>query len=121
MKKIIIILFLFAGIISCKKENFYSGGYIFVPSAFSPNGDGNNDTLFARFDTTNLATFPLTFNMKIFEKGGNKKLFEQSDLKKGWDGKYNGKILPEGPYKCMVKYSNIDGDFWANTTVEIVY
>lgn len=58
-----------------------------VPTAFSPNGDGNNDILYARgFGIKKLVSF------KIFNRQGQL-IFYTNDEKTGWDGNY--KDLPQ--------------------------
>lgn len=57
---------------------------IFVPNAFSPNGDGVNDTLFVR------STFITSMEFKIFDRWGEL-VFETDDMTEGWDGTYKGK------------------------------
>lgn len=57
---------------------------LFLPNAFSPNGDGENDVLFVRGDNiTNL-------DLQIFNRWGEK-IFETKSQRIGWDGNYNGK------------------------------
>jgi gliding motility-associated-like protein len=56
---------------------------IFIPSAFSPNNDGINDTY--NFMPQNI----ITFNLKIFNRWGEL-IFETTDLNKSWDGYYKG-------------------------------
>lgn len=58
-----------------------------VPTAFSPNGDGNNDIIYARgFGIKKLLTF------KIFNRQGQL-LFISNDENYGWDGIY--KDIPQ--------------------------
>ena len=58
---------------------------IFIPNAFSLNGDNENDTLFVQ-GTKCVKTFSLV----IYNRWGEK-VFETNDIAKGWDGIYNGK------------------------------
>ena len=58
---------------------------IFVPNAFSPNGDGENDVLYVRGGVVTELQFTL------FDRWGEK-VFETRDLNVGWDGKYKGRM-----------------------------
>ena len=60
--------------------------YIFVPNAFSPNNDGKNDILYVQSDVVEEIYFA------IYNRWGNL-LFETNDIKKGWDGKFNGEYV----------------------------
>jgi len=56
-----------------------------VPQAFSPNGDGINDIIYAKgWGLKTLIAF------KIYNRFGEL-IFESNDFDKGWDGTYNGK------------------------------
>jgi len=86
---------------------------IFIPNAFSPNGDGFSDYFLPR----TLGTID-NFNMKIYNRWGVK-VFEteggtlsgpDSYRVEGWDGTQHGKKSPEGVY---VYY--IDVSFVSNT------
>jgi gliding motility-associated-like protein len=70
---------------------------IFIPSAFSPNDNLNND-YFQAYGVNLLA-----FNMKIFNRWGER-LFESSDLRDGWDGKMHGIEAPLGVYVYVIYY-----------------
>jgi len=61
-------------------------GEIFVPNAFSPNGDHTND-LECVFGNCIAA-----MQFSIYDRWGEK-VFETSDLKKCWDGTHNGELL----------------------------
>jgi len=54
--------------------------YIFVPNAFSPNGDGRNDVLRIRS-----SGFRKINHFRIFNRWGQK-VFETSNYYEGWDG-----------------------------------
>ena len=54
-------------------------GDVFIPNAFSPNSDGQNDVLFVRGNCIK------NFSFTIYNRWGEK-VFENTDLAKGWDG-----------------------------------
>lgn len=57
------------------------GFAFFVPSAFSPNGDGRNDY----FNVYGYGVDPGTFNMAIFDRWGEM-VFHTTDINHMWDG-----------------------------------
>jgi gliding motility-associated-like protein len=70
----------------------------YLPSAFTPNGDGNND-YFAGIG------FGFTdYEMSIYDRWGIK-IFETNDIKNKWDGKvhYTGEIAKQDIYLYVVK------------------
>lgn len=65
---------------------------IFIPSAFSPNGDGINDKWSIPFiDSYSGAS------VQVFKKYGQK-VFQSTEKSVSWDGKFNGKLLPVASY-----------------------
>jgi gliding motility-associated-like protein len=75
----------------------------FIPNAFSPNGDGNND-LFKVYGSSIERV-----EMHVFNQWGQL-LFESSDQQRGWDGTYDGHPQPVGPYLYVVNvlfYNNV--------------
>lgn len=83
---------------------FCNAGRIFIPNAFSPNGDGLNDYFsvlgqgISRID-----------HFRIYDRWG-KLVFERSDFspedKNGrWDGRYKGEPVPVGIYSYIVEMS----------------
>lgn len=68
------------------------GSCLYVPNAFTPNGDGINDTF--RVYTACQYTY---FNIRVFDRWGEK-VFESGDISVGWDGKYRGVACPPGTY-----------------------
>lgn len=73
-----------------------------VASAFSPNGDGQNDVLNV------LGVGILDIDFKIYNRYGQL-IFETTDLTEGWDGTMEGKPASQGVYVWTLEYSLIDG------------
>ena len=69
---------------------------IFIPSAFSPNGDGRNDT----WNIPALAVYPL-FEVAVYNRWGQL-VFHTKNTLKPWDGTFNGKPLPIGSYNYFI-------------------
>jgi gliding motility-associated-like protein len=62
---------------------------LYIPTSFTPNGDGINEV----FRIPPGSAFQLK-EFSIFDRWGNK-VFATRDITKGWDGKYKNEILPE--------------------------
>ncbi len=75
-----------------------------MPNAFSPNGDGWNDTYKAKTTHQSIVSFKAT----IFNRWG-KKLYSWDDVNGEWDGKVNGKVVPDGVYFVNVVAKGADG------------
>jgi gliding motility-associated-like protein len=71
---------------------FKTGPDLFVPSAFTPNGDGKNDVI--RPVGVGIATLQY---FRIFNRWGQL-VFSTSQTGKGWDGTLNGTPQPPGTY-----------------------
>ncbi|MCB9046719.1 MAG: gliding motility-associated C-terminal domain-containing protein [Chitinophagales bacterium] len=80
-----------------KKDN------LFVPSAFSPNGDGKNDI----FRVTNLS-FQRIMEFRVFNRWGVE-VFSTNDSRMGWDGNYEGKPQEMGTYTYLIRVAYPDG------------
>lgn len=75
-----------------------------VPSAFSPNGDNNNDWLMV------LGGNFKEVNFKIYNNWGQV-IFETNDPSSlGWDGKYNGVDQPVGVYVYVAVVKTYDDE-----------
>lgn len=77
-------------------------GEMYVPNAFSPNGDGHNDILFVR----GICLESLTF--MVFNRWGEK-VFETIDQKVGWNGSYRGEDANTGVYVYRLEGKTYDG------------
>ncbi|MFT6716496.1 MAG: gliding motility-associated-like protein [Saprospiraceae bacterium] len=71
--------------------------YIYVPNAFTPNGDGENDVLFVRGKNITKLYFA------IFNRWGQK-VFETELQHVGWDGLYKGMKIDPAVYDYYLKY-----------------
>ena len=65
---------------------------LFVPNAFTPNGDGLDDIFYVRARGIHELNY-----FRVFDRWGEL-LFETKDLSTGWDGTFKGKKLPPAVY-----------------------
>lgn len=77
----------------------YCNSAVLFPTGFSPNGDGTNDIFHAIY-TPDLRTFHMT----IYDRWGVL-VFETSDYRDGWDGKYKNVAQPIGTYVWFADYT----------------
>jgi gliding motility-associated-like protein len=68
---------------------------LFIPNVFSPNGDNSNDVYLVKY------TGNQPFLLNIFDRWGSL-IFNEQDKNMGWDGKFDGKPVPEGVYYFVV-------------------
>ena len=74
-----------------------------IPSGFTPNGDGKNDNF------KPLIGAPITnYHMQIWNRWGQM-IFETRENGKGWNGKYNGEVQPNGAYIYFFSFVDPDG------------
>lgn len=64
---------------------------IFIPDAFTPNGDGINDYFCVKGEGIQ------NFTLRIFNRWGEE-VFESYNPKQQWDGTYQGKPAASGTY-----------------------
>lgn len=73
----------------------YKGPDLYVPNAFTPNGDGRNDRFYP---------FPVGIKeikyFRVYNRWGQL-MFSSNTLYKGWDGKFNGTDQPGGIFVWM--------------------
>ncbi|MBI4945832.1 MAG: gliding motility-associated C-terminal domain-containing protein [Bacteroidetes bacterium] len=74
-------------------------GTLFIPNAFSPNGDGENDTLKIYIGNSGCIQ---EYRLVIFDRWGEK-VFESHDPKTGWDGTLRGKGLDPAVFVYYLK------------------
>jgi gliding motility-associated-like protein len=76
--------------------------YVFIPNAFSPNGDNENDVLYVRGIWIEKMVF------RIFDRWGEM-VFESSDPSIGWDGTFKGRKLDPDVYDFYLDVTCIGG------------
>jgi gliding motility-associated-like protein len=92
----------------CKGEGYvrvqvYKGPDLYVPTGFTPNGDGVNDSFFP---------FPVGIKeikyFRVFNRWGQL-IFSTNRLNDGWDGKLSGKEQASGVYVWLAQGVTADG------------
>ncbi len=87
---------------------------IFVPNAFSPNGDGSNDLLFVR------SGFITDLDFRIFDRWGEK-VFQTDDQSLPWDGTYKGKLVDPAVFVYYLDAVCADGQtFFKKGNITVV-
>lgn len=76
--------------------------FVYVPNAFTPNGDGENDVLYVR----SLIVDDILF--RIFDRWGEL-VYESTTMHAGWDGTFKGKKLDPDVYDYYLEGNCIDG------------
>ncbi len=76
--------------------------FLFIPMAFTPNDDGNNDVLFVRGKSIE------SLNFVIYNRWGQK-VFETNDKNDGWNGSFKGKRLPPDVYGYFIRATCFNG------------
>lgn len=81
---------------------------VFLPNAFSPNGDGVNDELRVRGYVIK------DMNLSIYDRWGEK-VFESTDQSEGWDGRFKGRGLTSDVYNFILRYTCINDEQFSRT------
>ena len=99
----------------CVVNNLCGEPMIFVPNAFTPNGDGLNDVLYVRgYNIERVVIFA------IYNRWGEK-VFESHSLDEGWDGKYNGRLATGDVFAYYLKVECRTGEeFFKKGNVTVV-
>lgn len=87
----------------------------YVPTSFTPNGDGIND-----FFGMEGVEFISTYKMQIFNRWGQV-LFSTTNLKIMWDGRYNNTVMPGDMYTYVINITDIDNrPYKLSGTVQLI-
>jgi gliding motility-associated-like protein len=82
---------------------------VFIPNAFSPNADGNNDVLIVFADKA----VQMVKSFRIFSRYGSLVYqdmdFLPNDANRGWDGTFRGSEMPAGVYAYFAEIEFLDG------------
>ena len=82
---------------------------LYVPNAFSPNEDGNND----RFFIQGIEGLAHIRQLQIYDRWGNLvytiKDAPLNDYTTAWNGRWKGKLMPSGTYIWTATIEFLDG------------
>ena len=82
---------------------FVSDGIpIYIPNAFTPNNDGENDKFYVYGNDLKVV------HMMVYDRWGEM-LFESSRQDNGWDGTYKGVAMNPGVYIYKVEAEYLNG------------
>ena len=88
---------------------------VYIPNTFTPNGDNHNELFVVH--GLNIKNF----KMDIVDRWGAL-VFQTTDMYKYWDGKYNGKLIPQGIYMYSIEILGNDmKEFNKIGTIQVIY
>jgi gliding motility-associated-like protein len=76
---------------------------MYVPNAFTPNGDNRNDVFLPVLRSAKL------FELKIYNRWGQE-IFHSTDPQQGWDGSFNGEVCKQDVYNWTIELSTLSGE-----------
>ena len=76
--------------------------FVYVPNAFSPNADGNNDVLYVYSNIVSKVYFA------VYDRWGEQ-VFVTEQIDRGWDGIFRGKPSDPAVYVYYLEVTCIDG------------
>ena len=82
-----------------------------IPTAFTPDGDGVNDT----WEVGNILTYENSI-VEIYDRYGHR-LFRSEGYEQPWDGRYEGKELPVGTYYYTITLNDGAAHFKGSVTI----
>lgn len=89
-------------------------GEVFVPNAFSPNGDGQNDVLYVR------GACITSMEFSVFNRLGER-VFKTTDITIGWDGVWRGVACENAVFTYVLTGTLLDGsEFSKSGNVSLV-
>ena len=87
---------------------------IFIPTAFTPNSDLNNDILYVR--GANLRSI----DFQLFNRWGEL-VFETKDKNSGWDGVYKGMEVDPGVFAYQLRATCFDGqEYYSKGNITLI-
>lgn len=86
-----------------------NGSLVFIPNSFTPNQDGKNDYFYPRGEGLERVSSFRVFNrwgQMVFERMN----FQLNDERAGWDGRFNGQLLPPDVYVYTMQVTCSTGE-----------
>jgi gliding motility-associated-like protein len=94
------------GCTSTDSMTIFKDCYLDIPNSFTPNNDGLNDYFLPRQLLSKGVT---SYKMSVFNRWGQL-VFETTALSgRGWDGRFNDAVQPQGVYIYVIDVSYTDG------------
>lgn len=90
----------FAQAITLDPPLFDGADWMYVPNAFSPNGDHAND-VFQSYASDEVAAV-LSYELQVFDRWGSR-IFSTDDPQRGWDGKVKGQLVNGGVFAWAIR------------------
>jgi len=84
----------------------FKGSAVYVPTGFTPNGDGRNDLLRGLYVGIKKVHY-----FRIYNRWGEQ-IFSTSSLSEGWDGTIRGVKQQTGTYVWMLKAEDLAGKIY---------
>lgn len=88
---------------------------IFIPNAFTPNGDGIND--YFEIFVENYSSIKV-LELQIFNRWGERVFYSIDPLNSLWDGRFGGKKLNSGSFVWRLKYEYLSATKWEKGSKE---
>jgi len=92
------------GCISKASVQVFVADLIFIPDAFTPNGDGIND----RWEIRNMEKFP-DAEVYVYNHWGEVIFYQANGYKNPWDGRYKGEIVASEEYTYVILPHSVGG------------
>jgi len=89
--------------VTAQAINPTSGDIIYVPNAFTPNGDGKNDQVHVHSESIRSLSF------YVYDQWGEL-IYTTNEQQNGWDGTFKGKKEPAGVYVYYLEAVMNDGE-----------
>jgi len=83
--------------------------YVYIPNAFTPDGDGINDLFGAKGEGIK------EYRLLIYDRWGEQ-VFKSESIDHQWDGTYNNNNAPEGSYVYELYVQNEEGNDFKKQT-----
>ena len=81
---------------------FFTPACVFIPNAFSPNGDGDHDVFFIE----NIEYFS-SVKLEVYNRWGNI-VYDNPEYANDWDGMNGGEKLPGGVYLYVITLNDTE-------------
>jgi len=88
---------------NCEFAYLTKSDTLYIPNAFTPNGDGKNDVFGPA------GKIQGEYLMKVFNRNGEI-VFQSNDINTRWNGIYRGMPQPTGTFVYIIRYANLHNE-----------